>query len=109
MKKYLFDNGGNDVKGIFRLAPDQYESDKVRDSPSSTRVYFQHTRSDPHLQVKAELNEGTFEKCDDINCISNAIKVWFRDLPRHLFAGVDAERVKACARSTPCRSSLHPI
>ena len=45
--------------------------------------------------VKQQLNENSFEQCSDINCISNLIKVWFRDLPRHLLDSTNKEQVAA--------------
>lgn len=63
MKEYLFQNGGQHVVGIFRLAPDKDEC----------------------AAVKAQLNSGTFEGCSDVNIIANLIKVWFRELPECLF------------------------
>ena len=46
--------------GVFRLAPDKEECDSV----------------------KRQLNMNTFSECEDVNCIANLIKVWFRDLPQ---------------------------
>jgi Ran GTPase-activating protein (RanGAP) involved in mRNA processing and transport len=59
MERYMFKNGGLETEGIFRLAPDATES----------------------LIVMDELNDGTFEECGDVNCMSNNIKLWFRELP----------------------------
>lgn len=76
MKEYLIENGGLEVRGIFRLAPDAAECQRVKD----------------------ELNRKVFKKCDDVNCISNLIKVWFRSLPRKLLAHINAEQVESCTK-----------
>jgi len=74
MGKYLLDRGGRNVKGIFRLAPDQNERDAV-------------------LQ---QLANGTFVECTDIHCISTGIKVWFRELPVAIFRDLDEEKIRQC-------------
>lgn len=74
MGKYLLDHDGRNVKGIFRLAPDQAERDLV-------------------LQ---QLANGTFTTCSDIHCISTGIKVWFRELPAPIFRDLDEEKIKVC-------------
>lgn len=53
MKDYLLKNGGLEIEGIFRLAPDADESQFV----------------------KRQLDANRFDKCQDVNCISNLIKV----------------------------------
>ena len=58
MRKYLVKHGGMDVVGIFRLAPEKDECDRV----------------------KKEINSGCFEGCKDVNVMSNLIKVWFREM-----------------------------
>jgi len=62
MKKYLYDNGGLEQEGVFRLAGDEKET----------------------IGVKEQLNTDTFKGCDDINCVANLIKVWFREMPTQL-------------------------
>lgn len=74
MKEYLVQNGGLQVEGVFRLAPDADES----------------------VFVKQQLNESSFVKCNDINCISNLIKVWFRELPEHILDCADVQQISSC-------------
>jgi len=74
MGQYLLEHGGRNVKGIFRIAPDQTERDAVLE----------------------QLANGTFVSCNDIHCISTAIKVWFRELPACIFRDIDEEKVKTC-------------
>ena len=62
--------------GIFRLAPDASECDFI----------------------KKKLDDATFkdqETCD-VNCMSNLIKVWFRDLPINILEAVDKNLITAC-------------
>eukprot|EP00455_Lapot_gusevi_P029540 TRINITY_DN3163_c0_g1_i3.p1 TRINITY_DN3163_c0_g1~~TRINITY_DN3163_c0_g1_i3.p1 ORF type:complete len:388 (-),score=144.14 TRINITY_DN3163_c0_g1_i3:193-1356(-) len=75
MRDYLFTNRGDEQVGIFRLAPDAEECNFV----------------------KEQLNKGSFRGCNDINCISNLIKVWFRDLPQQLLQPVDSNLIQQCA------------
>ena len=44
---------------------------------------------DESMFVKQQLNDNSFVRCNDVNCISNLIKVWFRDLPVHLLDSAD--------------------
>ena len=74
MKDYLVKNGGLDVQGIFRLAPDKKASNDAKQS----------------------IDEGRFSGVDDVNCISNLLKVWFRDLPRALLQSAKTEEVLNC-------------
>jgi hypothetical protein len=69
MKTYLYDQGGLDVEGIFRIAADE------REMP----------------QVRTALNRGEFVSCTDINCISTLIKVFFRHLPQPLLTEIPTE------------------
>ncbi|GMI62255.1 hypothetical protein ScalyP_jg158 [Parmales sp. scaly parma] len=71
IKKYLMNNGGKDVVGIFRLAPNK----------------------DDCNWTKKQLNDGTFESCDDVNIFANLIKVWFRNLPVCLLDCVEEDVV----------------
>eukprot|EP00466_Bigelowiella_natans_P014199 jgi/Bigna1/81625/fgenesh1_pg.82_\ len=74
MKRYLFENGGLQTEGIFRLAPDHNEC----------------------ARVKKELDAACFERCEDINVIANLIKVWFREMPTKLLTGIDPKRIQDC-------------
>jgi len=59
MKNYLFKNGGALQEGVFRLAGDETET----------------------MLVKEQLNNENFQSCNDINCVANLIKVWYREIP----------------------------
>lgn len=80
MKDYLLKNSGADTLGIFRLAPDASECDFI----------------------KKKLDDATFkdsESCD-VNCMSNLIKVWFRDLPINILESIDKNLITACDNET---------
>jgi len=74
MKDYLISHGGLQVEGIFRIAPD----------------------ADECTFVKRQLNDNTFVDCKDINCLSNLIKVWFRELPQNMLDVADKAAIHAC-------------
>lgn len=74
MKDYLISHGGLQVEGIFRIAPD----------------------ADECTFVKRQLNDNTFTECKDINCLSNLIKVWFRELPQNMLDVADKAAIHAC-------------
>lgn len=60
--------------GVFRLQPDKAEAQRVKD----------------------EINSGTFAQCSDVCCISNLIKVWFREMPAQLLTFVDKHVIDDC-------------
>lgn len=62
MKEYLRFNRGYEAEGIFRKAPNKVEFERI----------------------KEQIRKGTFKACKDIHCISNLIKVWFRELPKKI-------------------------
>mmetsp|Transcript_21586 Transcript_21586/g.52845 ORF Transcript_21586/g.52845 Transcript_21586/m.52845 type:complete len:501 (-) Transcript_21586:350-1852(-) len=74
MKEYLFNNGGLQSEGIFRLAPDQEECSRV----------------------KKQLDSASFESCSDINVIANLIKVWLREMPERLLTGANPIAMQDC-------------
>lgn len=87
MKDYLISHDGLDQKGIFRLAPDAKESDSV----------------------KEQLSNDSFTECRDVNCISNLIKVWFRDLPRALLASAPHNKIIDCRTDAHVQSIFDHI
>ncbi|MES1923241.1 hypothetical protein MHBO_004786, partial [Bonamia ostreae] len=62
MADYLFKTKGHLKEGIFRIAPEQTEC----------------------AIVMKQLDEGTFTHCEDVHCVANCMKVWFRSLPQPL-------------------------
>lgn len=77
MKKYLTNNAGLDVPGIFRLGSDPDETNKVKD----------------------ELNHDNFVHCNDVNCVANLIKQWFREMPTPLLAALEKDAEPTAAPS----------
>ena len=75
----MISNGGKEVVGIFRLAPDK----------------------DDCNWTKKQLNDGEFEKCDDVNIFANLIKVWFRELPEGLLDCVEEKNILKIAEMKP--------
>jgi hypothetical protein len=76
LKQILLEKGGLNQIGIFRLAPEAFEVQNI----------------------KAELNNGTYKDCDDVNVIAHLIKVWFRELPVSLLDYVkDKNKFLNCA------------
>ena len=69
LQRHLYDNGGLDIVGIFRLAPDELEVKRVQGA----------------------INRGTYTGCRDVNCIANLIKVWLRELPEQLLSDIPVE------------------
>ncbi|KAL3660893.1 hypothetical protein V7S43_013910 [Phytophthora oleae] len=63
MKTCLLSHNGARTEGVFRLAPDQKE----------------------YNEVKAAINDGSFEDCSDVHIMASLIKVWYRELPVSLF------------------------
>lgn len=75
MKTMLTNLNGFHSEGIFRLAPEKQDFDSF----------------------KADISSGSdnYKNCDNINCIANAIKVWFRDLPTPLLGSTDYSDINA--------------
>ena len=74
LQQYLEDNSAFDIVGIFRLAADETEI----------------------LEVTRLLNQDRFKKCNDINCVSTLIKVWFRKLPKQMLSSLAVEDLLRC-------------
>jgi len=79
LKKYLLEHNGLSAEGIFRQPGDDAET----------------------MQLKAQLNCGTFMGCKDIYCISNLIKVWFRELPQQVLNVVQERTLSTSCETEP--------
>lgn len=75
MKTYLWKVGALQIEGLFRIAAD----------------------ADQCVYVKKQLNECNFSGCEDVHCISNLLKVWFRDLPKAVLYPISADLIETCA------------
>jgi len=80
LKNFLIKHDGLKSEGVFRLAPDENET----------------------LIVKAQLNKGEFTACEDINCVANLLKVWFRELPTQLLMTLDTEMLLNTETTEEC-------
>ncbi len=76
---------GLEQTGIFRLAPEESDTN----------------------EVKRQLNAGTFKGCEDVNCIANLIKVWFRELPVKILDSITPEALMGSADMDGCLSLFH--
>lgn len=83
MKQYLIENGGLEIEGIFRLAPDKDECQ----------------------EVKQQINSGSFLDCEDLNILANLIKVWFRELPTGLFNSFTEKQILR-VNATACMEDI---
>ena len=76
LKNLLEARGGFNTVGIFRIQPDAKEFPIVKEA----------------------LNTNNFEfRINDINCVANAIKVWFRELPIKVLNPISKEKVFKCS------------
>lgn len=87
MRQWLVSHDGLRSEGIFRLAPDEAET----------------------LQIKSQLNKGEFQTCSDVNCISNLIKVWFRELPVQLLNALPSSAFAECETEQECLQLYHTL
>lgn len=74
MLNYLRKHKAWEIEGVFRKAANQEECSFI----------------------KTQLNQNTFESCDDIHCISTLIKRFFRDLPRPILDVVNMYTIVEC-------------
>ena len=74
LHQYLKESNAFDIVGIFRLAADETEI----------------------LEVTRLINQDRFKKCNDINCVSTLVKVWFRKLPKQLLSDLSVEDLLRC-------------
>jgi len=78
LKQQLIAHGGLKVEGIFRLAPQVLDSERVKDL----------------------IDNGHFQECRDVHICANLIKVWFRDLPKPLLAVAESDQILNCSTDT---------
>lgn len=77
LKRYFLEYNGKEVVGIFRLAASKEEIDAC----------------------KLQINTGCFNGCDDINIISNLIKIYFREMPKSLLNCVPEKSIHKVAET----------
>jgi len=71
MKKSLIEGGGLQQEGIFRLAGEQTEIKRLKES----------------------MNKNEFTSSTDINTIASLIKIWYRELPTPILNSIPTEKI----------------
>ncbi|XP_010510775.1 PREDICTED: rho GTPase-activating protein 5-like [Camelina sativa] len=74
LQSRLYDQGGLQVEGIFRITGDNSEEEFIRE----------------------ELNKGVLPERIDIHCLAGLIKAWFRELPRGVLDPLPSQQVMQC-------------
>ena len=59
--------------------------------------------------VKHQLNSNEFVSCQDLHCISNLLKVWFRDLPEKLLNELPAAEIEVTLITLIRSASLNDL
>uniref|UniRef100_A0A453GUR4 Rho-GAP domain-containing protein n=1 Tax=Aegilops tauschii subsp. strangulata TaxID=200361 RepID=A0A453GUR4_AEGTS len=76
LQRRLYEQGGLKTEGIFRVAADGAQEQRVRDQ----------------LDLAASVPEDA-----DVHCLAGLIKAWFRELPGGLLDALPEEEVARCA------------
>uniref|UniRef100_A0ACD5XF00 Uncharacterized protein n=1 Tax=Avena sativa TaxID=4498 RepID=A0ACD5XF00_AVESA len=79
LQRRLYDQGGLATEGIFRVAADGAQEQRVRD----------------HLDLAGATPED--DAGVDVHCLAGLIKAWFRELPGGLLGALPEEEVARCA------------
>ncbi|CAF2051690.1 unnamed protein product [Brassica napus] len=74
LQSRLYDQGGLQVEGIFRITGENSEEEYVRE----------------------QLNKGLIPDGIDVHCLAGLIKAWFRELPRGVLDPLPAGQVMQC-------------
>ncbi|KAG2260705.1 hypothetical protein Bca4012_008702 [Brassica carinata] len=74
LQSRLYDQGGLQVEGIFRITGENSEEEYVRE----------------------QLNKGMVPDGIDVHCLAGLIKAWFRELPRGVLDPLPPEQVMQC-------------
>ncbi|ESQ36056.1 hypothetical protein EUTSA_v10008285mg [Eutrema salsugineum] len=74
LQSRLYDQGGLEVEGIFRITGENSEEESVRE----------------------QLNKGMIPDGIDVHCLAGLIKAWFRELPRGVLDPLPSEQVMQC-------------
>jgi len=87
MKKSLVDYGGIGTEGIFRLAGEQTE---IR-------------------RIKETMNKKEFTSSNDVNTVASLIKIWFRELPNPILNCLPAESIFYSTDMNDCVSAFEKL
>ncbi|KAL1204112.1 Rho GTPase-activating protein 5 [Cardamine amara subsp. amara] len=74
LQRRLYDQGGLQIEGIFRITGDNSEEEFIRE----------------------ELNNGVLPEGIDVHCLAGLIKAWFRELPRGVLDPLPSQQVMQC-------------
>ncbi|PWA90986.1 CRIB domain, Rho GTPase activation protein [Artemisia annua] len=80
MQKRLYEGGGLQAEGIFRINAENSQEEDVR----------------------KQLNRGFVPSGIDVHCLAGLIKAWFRELPRGILDSLTAEQVMHCNTEEDC-------
>ncbi|KAJ7948003.1 Rho GTPase-activating protein [Quillaja saponaria] len=80
MQRRLYDQGGLQVEGIFRINGENSQEEYVRD----------------------QLNRGVVPEGVDVHCLAGLIKAWFRELPSGILDSLSPEQVMQCQIEEEC-------
>ncbi|XP_044505400.1 rho GTPase-activating protein 1-like [Mangifera indica] len=80
MQRHLYNRGGLELEGIFRINAENSQEEYVRD----------------------QLNSGVVPDAVDVHCLAGLIKAWFRELPIGVLDSLLAEQVMRCQTEEDC-------
>ncbi|KAJ6820956.1 rho GTPase-activating protein 4-like [Iris pallida] len=80
MQRRLYEMGGLQAEGIFRINAENSQEEYVRD----------------------QLNRGIVPDAIDVHCIAGLIKAWFRELPTGVLDPLTPEQVMQCQSEDEC-------
>ncbi|KAG1331039.1 Rho GTPase-activating protein 1 [Cocos nucifera] len=80
MQKRLYEQGGLQAEGIFRINAENSQEEYVRD----------------------QLNHGNVPDGIDVHCLAGLVKAWFRELPTGLLDSLSPEQVMQCQSEEDC-------
>ncbi|XP_072961815.1 rho GTPase-activating protein 1-like isoform X2 [Typha angustifolia] len=80
MQRRLYEQGGLQAEGIFRINAENSQEEYVRD----------------------QLNRGVVPDGIDVHCLAGLIKAWFRELPSGLLDSLPPEEVMQCQTEEDC-------
>eukprot|EP01132_Coremiostelium_polycephalum_P001274 gene1274-1605_t len=87
MKSSLVENGGLQQEGIFRLAGEQTEIKRLKES----------------------MNKNEFKSSNDINTIASLIKIWYRELPTPILNSIPTEKIFYSTDESECVAAVNNL
>jgi len=80
MQRRLYEQGGLQAEGIFRINAENSQEELVRD----------------------QLNSGIVPDGIDVHCLAGLIKAWFREMPNGVLDSIPPEQVMQCQSEEDC-------